>query len=59
MLLKSKEVALLLKCTQRNIGHLVDSGKLTPIYKDTRFMLFKESDVLEYIVDSNRLRYEC
>ena len=44
-LLKTKEVALILGCTQRNVALLVKAGKLTPVNNHKDFYLFDAKQI--------------
>ena len=47
-LLKSKEVASILGCTQRNVALLVKAGKLIPVNPHKDFFLFDAEQVALY-----------
>jgi hypothetical protein len=48
ILLKSKEVATILGCTQRNIALLVKAGKLIPVNNHKDFFLFDAEQIALY-----------
>jgi hypothetical protein len=44
-LLKTKEVASILKCTARNVAKLANAGKLKPVNNHKDFFLFDADEV--------------
>jgi hypothetical protein len=55
VLLKSKEVASILGCTQRNVALLVKAGKLIPVNNHKDFFLFDAEQVAFY--NSKKVSY--
>jgi len=47
-MMSTKEVAILLGCTSRNVTLLVTKGRLKPSNKHSRFFMFDEVQVFNY-----------